>query len=93
MDQQAGRDSAVGIATRYGMRFSVPFQTGPGAYPASCTMGTGSFLWVKRSGSGADHPPHLIAEVKKEYGIPLLPLWNFMACYGSTFTFKLETKY
>ena len=63
-----GRDSAVGIATRYGLdgpgiesrwwaRYSAPIQTGPGAYPASCTMGTGSFPGVKRSGRGADHPP------------------------------------
>ena len=63
-----GRDSAVGVATRYGLdgpgiesrwgaRFSAPVQTGPGAYPASCTMGTGSFPGVKRPGCGADHPP------------------------------------
>ena len=63
-----GRDSAVGIATRYkldgpgtesrwGARFSAPVRTGPGAYPASCTMGTGSFPGVKRPGCGADHPP------------------------------------
>ena len=62
------RASAVGIATRYGLdgpgieswcgaRFSGPVQTGPGAYPASCTMGTGSFPGVKRPGRGADHPP------------------------------------
>ena len=38
-------------------RFSTPVQTGPGAHPASCTMGTGSFLGVKRPGRGADHPP------------------------------------
>ena len=31
-----------------GARFSVPAQTGPGAHPASYTMGTGSFLGVKR---------------------------------------------
>jgi len=30
-----------------GARFSTPVQTGPGAHPASCTMGTGSFLEVK----------------------------------------------
>ena len=57
-----GRDSSVGIATSYGMdgpgaRFSVPVQTGPGAHPASCTMGNGSFPGVKRPGRGADHPP------------------------------------
>ena len=32
-----------GIETRWGMRFSAPVQTGPGAHPASCTMGTGFF--------------------------------------------------
>ena len=71
-----GRGSSVGIATRYGLdglgiefrcgaRFSVPVQTGPGAYPASYTMRTGSFPGVKRPGRGADHPPHLSAEVMK----------------------------
>ena len=28
-----------------GARFSAPVQTGPGAHPASCTMGTGSVSW------------------------------------------------
>ena len=42
------RDSSVGIATRcgdripVGARFSAPFQTGPGAHPASCLIGIGS---------------------------------------------------
>ena len=39
-----------------GARFSAPVQTGAGAYPASCTMGTGSSPGVKRPGCGADHP-------------------------------------
>jgi len=30
-----------GIESRRGARFSAPVQTGPGAHPASCTMGTG----------------------------------------------------
>jgi hypothetical protein len=30
-----------GIECRWGSRFSAPVQTGPGAHPASCTMGTG----------------------------------------------------
>ena len=71
-----GRDSAVGVATRngldspgiesrWGARFSAPVQTGPGAHPASCTMGTGSFPGAKWPGRGADHPPHLSAEVMK----------------------------
>ena len=57
-----GRDSSVGIATRYGLegpgiecrwaaRFSAPVQAGPGTYPASCTMGTGSFPGVKAAGA------------------------------------------
>ena len=36
-----------GIESRWGARFSTPVQTGPGAHPASCTMGTGSFPGVK----------------------------------------------
>jgi hypothetical protein len=46
-----------------GARFSAPIQTGPGAHPASCTMGTGSFPGVKRSGCGVDHPPPSSAKV------------------------------
>jgi hypothetical protein len=46
-------------------RFSAPVQTGPGAHPASCTMGTGSFTGVKRLGRGVDHPPPSSAEVKE----------------------------
>ena len=31
-------------------RFSAPVQTGPGAHPAPCTMGTGSFAGVEAAG-------------------------------------------
>jgi hypothetical protein len=48
-----------------GTRFSAPIQTGPGAYPASCTMCTGSFPGVKRPGRGVDHPPPSSAKVKE----------------------------
>ena len=37
----------LGIESRWGARFSVPVQKGPGAHPASCTMSTGSFPGVK----------------------------------------------
>ena len=47
-------------------RFSASVQTGPGAHPASCTMGTESFPGVKRPGRGVDHPPHLALRLKKE---------------------------
>jgi len=66
----AGWDSVVGIATPYGLdgppdripvgaRFSALVQTGPGAHPASYTMGTGS-LSRGKSGRGValiTHPP------------------------------------
>jgi hypothetical protein len=68
--------SSVGIATRYGLdgpgiesgggRFSTPVPTGPGAHPASYTMGTGSFQWVKRPGRGVDHPPIVAPWLRKE---------------------------
>jgi hypothetical protein len=67
-----GRDSSVGIATRYGL-------DGPGIEsrcmrdPASCTMGTGSFPGVKRPGRGANHPSPFSAEVKKEYSYSSTP--------------------
>jgi hypothetical protein len=54
-------DSVVGIATRYGLdgsgiesrwraRFSAPVHTGPGAHPASYTMGKGLFTGGKAAG-------------------------------------------
>ena len=68
--QNGGRDSSVG-SLRAGRsvylipvvaRFSAPVQTGPGDYPASCIMGTGSFPGVKRPGRGAEsQPPSSVA--------------------------------
>ena len=49
-----------------GARFSAPVQTGPGAYPASYTMDTGSFPGVKLPGRGVDHPPPSSTEVKEK---------------------------
>ena len=67
LQNTGGRDSSVGIATRYGLdgrgiesrwgaRFSAPVQTGPGAHPASCTMGTGVFPGVKAAGASCWPP-------------------------------------
>jgi len=58
-------------------RFSAPVQTGPGAHPASCTMGTRSFPGVK-SGQGVTLTPHplLVPWSWKSRAIPLLPLWT-----------------
>ena len=46
-----------------GPRFPALGQTRPGAHPASCTVGTRSFSWVKRPGLGADQPASSCAEV------------------------------
>ena len=45
--------------------FSSPVQTGPGAHPASYTMGTVSFPEIKRPGRDIDHLPPSSAEVKE----------------------------
>ena len=62
-----------------GARFSAPVQTGPGAHPASYTMGTGSFPRVNRPGRGVDHPPPFSAEVKETVALyfysPSGPPW------------------
>ena len=47
-----------------GRRFSALVHTGPGADPASCTMGTGILPGVKRPGRGVDHPTPFSAEVE-----------------------------
>ena len=59
-----------------GLRFSALVQTGPGAHPASCTTGTGSFPEVKR-GRGMTLTPHslLVPSSRKSRAIPLLHLW------------------
>ena len=80
------RDNSVGTATRYvldgpgiesrwGTRFSASVQTGPGAHPASCTMGAVSFPGVKRP----EHPSTSSAEDKERVELYLYsssgPLW------------------
>jgi len=64
-----GQDSVVSLVTRYrlhGMGIkSLSIRTGPGAHPASYTMGTGCFVGVKRLKRGIDHPSPSSAEVKE----------------------------
>ena len=96
--KKCGPGNSVGIATELragrcgdripvGTRFSASIQTGPGAHPASCTMGTGSFPVVKSSrgvtlttveiylyspmGRTVFTEPQCLYST----AIPLLPLW------------------
>ena len=81
------------LLTLWGVRFSAPFQTSPGAHPAYCTMGTRSFPGVK-SGRGVTQTPQplLVPWSWKGRAIPLLPLWvvrsvqSLSACSRVTFT-------
>jgi hypothetical protein len=61
-----------------GARFFAPVQTGPGAHPASCTMGTGSFPGVKRPGRDADHLPPCSAEVTKGKSCTYCPVQQLL---------------
>jgi hypothetical protein len=95
-----GRDSSVGTATRYeldgpgiesrwgGKIFSTRPER-PWAYPAPCTMGTGSFPGVKQLGRGVNHPPPSSAKVKERVELYLYSPsgWAFMACSRVNFTF------
>ena len=68
-----------------GTRFSAPVQTGRGAHPASCTMGTGSFPGVKRGrGVRLTTHPLLVPWSRKSRAIPLIPLWVVRPVQGCT---------
>jgi hypothetical protein len=83
-----------------GARCSAPVQTGPGAHPASCIMGTVSFLGVK-IGRGVTLTPHpfIVLWSWKNRAIPLLPLWavwpmqSLSACTRVQCTFTFYTEY
>ena len=85
-------NDGTGIESQWG-GFSAPVQTGPGAHPASCTMGTGVFPGVK-SGRGVtlSHHPLLVPLSWKGRAIHLLPLWavrpvqSLSVCTGVHFT-------
>ena len=85
-----------------GSRFSPTVQTDPGAHPASCKMGTGSFPGVKSS-RGVTLTPHplLVPWSWKGRSTPLLPLsavrpvQRLSVCtrvHLTLFTFNLVTK-
>ena len=69
------RDGGSGIESRWGRDFP-HVQTGPGAHPASCKMGTGSSPGVK-CGRGVLLTTHplLVPRSWKSRAIPLPTLW------------------
>jgi hypothetical protein len=78
-----------------GARFSAPVQTDPGAHPASCTMGTGSFPGVKNGrGVTLTVHPFLLPWSLISRAITLLLIWavqpvqSFSACIRVHFTHK-----
>jgi hypothetical protein len=99
-----GLGSSVGIANDYGLdgpgiesqwgRDFPPVQTGPGAHPASCTMGTGSFLGVK-CGRGVLLTTHPLLAPRswKSRAIPLPPLGHNRTCNGVTLHLPLMPKF
>jgi hypothetical protein len=71
------------------VRFCVAVQTGPGAHPASCTIGTGSLsMGVKRPGYGVEHPHHLRRGFMESRAIPLFPHCTFMGFSTMHFTYQ-----
>jgi len=97
--KKSGRDSSVSIATHYGLdgrgiesrrgeaRFFTPVQTGPGAHPASCAMGSGSFPGLKGTGRGVDHLPPSTAEVKERVELYVYSsFWAVVACFKANST-------
>jgi hypothetical protein len=102
-----GPGSSVSIVTGYGLKGpgfesrwgrDFPHFSTPGAHPACCTMGTGSFPGVK-SGRSVTLTPHtlLVPWSWKSRAIPLLPLWavrpvqSLSDCTRVHFTFFLPT--
>jgi hypothetical protein len=89
-----GRDSSVGIVTRYGLdspgdripvgRGGEIFHTRPDrpwGPPSLLYNGYRvSFPGGKRSGCVVDHPSHLASRLKKECSYTSNPLWAFVAC-------------
>ena len=93
-----GPGSSVGIVTDNGLdgpgsnpggdKIFLPVQSGPGAHPDSCKMGTGSFLGVK-CGRGVllTIHPLLVPQSWKSRAIPLPTLWATLGLWRGHFTF------
>jgi hypothetical protein len=69
-----------------GARLLAHLHTGPGAHPGSCTMGSGSYLGVKRQGRGSNHTPLLVSRSRKSKAIPV----SLRVCYGVSLPFFID---
>jgi len=97
----SGPGSSVGIGTGYGLdgpgsnpsgdEILPPVHTGPGAHPASCKMGTGSFPGVK-FGRGVllNTHPLLVPRSWKIRAIPVPTLWATPDLWRDHFTFVVK---
>ena len=83
------RDGCSRIESRW-VRDLPPFQTGPGAHPPSCKIGTGSFPGVK-CGRGVllTTRPLLVPRSWKSRAIPLPTLWATPGLQRDHFTFTI----
>jgi len=65
-----------------GVTFFAPVQTGPKVHPASYTMGSWSFQWVRQLGHGTDQPTPSSAMVQERVELylhsPSEPLWPLL---------------
>jgi len=78
-----GREVGIGRSgdrIPVGARFSAPVQTGPGAHPASSTMGNGSFPGVKTAGAWRSPLTPSSAVVMKAYSHTSTPSMGLTAC-------------
>ena len=70
------------VRTPAAARLSIPVQTGPNTYPASCTMGTGSFPGIKWPGCGTDYPSPLLTSrlwmSRANFHSPAVPTWHLI---------------
>jgi hypothetical protein len=71
-------DRAIDIRKDFSSNLCV--QTGSGALPASCTMGTGGPF--PRPGRDVDHSPHLVLSSRMSRSYTSSPPSAFVACSG-----------
>jgi hypothetical protein len=87
-------DRAIGVrspAEAKDFSFSLCVQTGSGAHPASCTMGTGGLFPGEKSGRGVTLTthPHLVRRSGMSRSYTSSPLCASVACSGTALLFTV----